>query len=59
LVQDDDEKLHGLKGLVRKFQPDLREDERNHSIDPKEVVRTAVYAIEIEAWSGKQRGAEA
>ena len=59
LVEDDEEKLHGLKGLVRKFQPDLREEEPNQSIDLEEVERTAVYAIEIEAWSGKQRGAEA
>ena len=58
LVQDDEEKLHGLQGLLRKFQPDLHEEEHNKPIDQEELDRTAVYAIEIEAWSGKQRGAE-
>jgi nitroimidazol reductase NimA-like FMN-containing flavoprotein (pyridoxamine 5'-phosphate oxidase superfamily) len=59
LVQEDEERLHGLKGLVRKFQPEMREEKLNKSIDQEEVERTAVYAIEIEAWSGKQRSGEA
>ncbi len=59
IVQADEEKLHGLRGLVRKFLPDLREEERYQTIDPEELKRTSVYAIEIEDWSGKQRGVEA
>lgn len=59
LVEDDEEKMHGLRGLMKKLLPDLRPEEHYQPIDPKELQRTSVYAIEIEAWSGKQRDTEA
>ncbi len=55
LVETSDEKVHGLQGLVGKFVSDQADDTFDPSIDPGELERTAVYAIEIEAWSGKQR----
>jgi nitroimidazol reductase NimA-like FMN-containing flavoprotein (pyridoxamine 5'-phosphate oxidase superfamily) len=57
-VESNDEKLHGLRGLVEKFVPDSPGNAFDPSIDPNELERTAVYAIEIEAWSGKQRESE-
>lgn len=55
LVETSAEKLHGLRGIVEKFVPDPTADSYDPAIDPKELDRTAVYAIEIDAWSGKQR----
>ena len=57
-VQAEEEKLHGLQGLMKKLFPDLRQEEHYRGIDPKTLKRTSVYAIEIEAWSGKQRSVE-
>lgn len=55
LVESNEEKIHGLQGLLEKFAPDPPDDAYDPNIDPKELERTAVYAIEIDAWSGKQR----
>lgn len=56
LVESEEEKLHGLRGLIDKFAPDEHAEANDAGVDPKELGRTAVYAIEVEAWSGKQRG---
>lgn len=59
LVRNDEEKLHGLQGLMKKLMPEMREGEHYQGMDPKTLKRTSVYAVEIEAWSGKQRDVEA
>jgi nitroimidazol reductase NimA-like FMN-containing flavoprotein (pyridoxamine 5'-phosphate oxidase superfamily) len=55
LVESDEEKIRGLRGLVGKFVPDPPDSDYDSNIDPKELDNTAVYSIEIDAWSGKQR----
>jgi hypothetical protein len=59
LVQENEEKRYGLQGLLDKHFPDLKPGENYRVITNQELDRTAVYAIEIEAWSGKQKGSEA
>jgi nitroimidazol reductase NimA-like FMN-containing flavoprotein (pyridoxamine 5'-phosphate oxidase superfamily) len=59
LVQENKEKRYGLQGLLDKHFPDLKPGENYRAIADQELDRTAVYAIEIEAWSGKQKGSEA
>jgi nitroimidazol reductase NimA-like FMN-containing flavoprotein (pyridoxamine 5'-phosphate oxidase superfamily) len=59
LVEDQEEKKHGLRGLLRKFTRDLQTEDSDQALDPDQLRRTAVYAIEIDSWSGKQRGTTA
>jgi nitroimidazol reductase NimA-like FMN-containing flavoprotein (pyridoxamine 5'-phosphate oxidase superfamily) len=59
LVENEDEKKHGLRGLLQKFTRDLEAEDHDEALDPKQLRRTAVYAIEIDSWSGKQRGTQA
>lgn len=55
LVEDDGEKQHALQALLDKYFPDLQPGRDYRPITPEELKVTAVYAIEIEAWSGKQK----
>lgn len=55
LVGEDGEKRHGLQSLLDKYFPDLQPGRDYRPITPEELNATAVYAIEIEAWSGKQK----
>jgi len=55
VVEDVDEAEHGLYGLLRKYFPDLRSGKDYRAITTEELTRTSVFAIEIEAWSGKQK----
>jgi nitroimidazol reductase NimA-like FMN-containing flavoprotein (pyridoxamine 5'-phosphate oxidase superfamily) len=55
VVQSDEEKRFGLQGLLNKYFPDLHPGEDYHPITADELDQTAVYAIEIDAWSGKQK----
>jgi nitroimidazol reductase NimA-like FMN-containing flavoprotein (pyridoxamine 5'-phosphate oxidase superfamily) len=59
LVENQDEKKHGLRGLLQKFSQDLQTEDTDQTLDPEQLQRTAVYAIEIDSWSGKQRSAKA
>jgi nitroimidazol reductase NimA-like FMN-containing flavoprotein (pyridoxamine 5'-phosphate oxidase superfamily) len=56
LVVEVEEKLHALRGIVHKFSTSPKGESADLPIDPEEMKRTSVYAIEIEAWSGKQQG---
>ncbi|HEY69712.1 MAG TPA: pyridoxamine 5'-phosphate oxidase family protein [Anaerolineae bacterium] len=58
-VENQDEKKHGLRGLLQKFTHELQAEDPEPALDPEQLQRTAVYAIEIDSWSGKQRSAEA
>jgi nitroimidazol reductase NimA-like FMN-containing flavoprotein (pyridoxamine 5'-phosphate oxidase superfamily) len=55
VVKKDEEKRWGLQGLLDKYFPDLHPGEDYRSITLDELDQTAVYAIEIDAWSGKQK----
>jgi len=55
VVNNVTEAEHGLYGLLRKYFPDLKPGEDYHAITADELARTSVFAIEIEAWSGKQK----
>ncbi len=55
IVGTDDEKRHGLQGLLTKYFPDLHPGADYQPITDDEMAQTAVYAIEIEGWSGKQK----
>lgn len=55
LVDDEGEQRRGLQGLLDKYFPDLRPGVHYRPIIEEELRRTSVYAIEIDAWSGKQK----
>ena len=55
LVEDAAEKERALQGLLDKYFPDLKPGADYRPITPKELAETAVYAIEIEAWSAKRK----
>lgn len=55
LVQDDGEKRRALQALLDKYFPELRPERDYRPITPDELSATAVYAIEIDGWSGKQK----
>lgn len=59
LVEEEAEKRRGLQGLLDKYFPELQPVKDYSPITQAQLSETTVYAIEVEAWSGKQRGAPA
>lgn len=55
ILDDPDEARHGLRILLEKYAPHLRYGEDYRATTDDELKRTAVYRIDIEAWSGKQK----
>lgn len=55
LVEGEDEKHYALQALLNKYFPDLQPERDYRPMTEAEVSTTAVYAIEIETWSGKQK----
>lgn len=55
IVDDAEEKRRGLQGLLDKYFADLAPGRDYRPITDEELARTSVFAIEIEAWSGKQK----
>jgi nitroimidazol reductase NimA-like FMN-containing flavoprotein (pyridoxamine 5'-phosphate oxidase superfamily) len=55
MVEDDGEKRRALQAILDKYFPDLRPGRDYRPITEAELNATAVYAIEIETWSGKQK----
>ncbi|MDP2958427.1 MAG: pyridoxamine 5'-phosphate oxidase family protein [Longimicrobiales bacterium] len=55
VVEDEEEATHGLRILLEKYAPHLRYGEDYRQVTPDELQRTAVYRVDIEAWSGKQK----
>jgi nitroimidazol reductase NimA-like FMN-containing flavoprotein (pyridoxamine 5'-phosphate oxidase superfamily) len=55
LVHNDEEKRRALQGLLDKYFPDLRPGQDYRPITDDEMGRTAVFAIDIEAWSAKRK----
>jgi hypothetical protein len=59
VLDDDAQAERGLRLLLSKHLPDLRYGEDYHVVTAEQLARTAVYRIEIEAWSGKRNVAAA
>jgi hypothetical protein len=55
LLDDPVEAEHGLQLLLDKYAPHLKPGQDYRPIMPDELKRTAVYRINIEQWSGKQK----
>ncbi len=55
LVEAAEEKRAALQALLDKHFPDLRPGTDYQPITEAELTRTNVYAVEIDAWSGKER----
>lgn len=58
LVLDEQEKRRALQGILDKYFPALKTGEDYRPITSAELERTAVYAVVIESWSGKQKVVE-
>lgn len=58
IVVDPDAARRGLQLLLDKYFPDLRPGRDYRPITDDELRRTAVYRIDIEAWSGKMKRAD-
>jgi len=58
VVEDIVECKTALQALLDKYAPHLAPDRDYRSTTDDELRRTAVYRIEIETWSGKQKEAE-
>lgn len=58
LVTDPQEARRVLYGLIRKYFPAMSPGKEFRQITDKELKRTSVYAIQIEAWSGKENWQE-
>jgi len=58
VVTDPDEARPLLYGLIGKYFPKMRAGKEYREITDKELRATSIYAIEIEAWSGKENWEE-
>lgn len=57
VIDDPVEAKHGLQLLLDKYAPHLKPDRDYRAITLDELKRTAVYRINIDEWSGKQKKA--
>jgi nitroimidazol reductase NimA-like FMN-containing flavoprotein (pyridoxamine 5'-phosphate oxidase superfamily) len=55
VVDDPTEAKHGLRALLEKYAPHLEYGVDYRAVTDEELVRTAVYRVDIESWSGKQK----
>lgn len=54
ILESDEEKRAALYGLIRKYFPAMEAGREYRPITDKELKRTSVYELKIEAWSGKE-----
>jgi nitroimidazol reductase NimA-like FMN-containing flavoprotein (pyridoxamine 5'-phosphate oxidase superfamily) len=54
IITDPDDAKKLLYGLLSKYFPDMTAGEEYREITEKELRATSVYAIKIDAWSGKE-----
>lgn len=54
IVEDPDEARRLLYGLIGKYFPKMTAGKEYREITDKELRATSIYAIQIEAWSGKE-----
>jgi nitroimidazol reductase NimA-like FMN-containing flavoprotein (pyridoxamine 5'-phosphate oxidase superfamily) len=59
LLEDPSEKERALQGLLDKYFPDLEPGVDYRPITPAERDKTAVFAVQIEAWSAKRKAVPA
>lgn len=57
ILTESDEKRFALEGLLQKYFPHLSAGREYRPITEAELLRTTVYAIEIDSWSGKENWA--
>jgi hypothetical protein len=58
VLQDPQEARRALVGLIGKYFPGMKPGAEYRPITDKELQRTAVYALQIESWSGKENWKE-
>ena len=58
VVEDDDEAREALQMLLDKYAPHLHPGRDYRATTDDELERTAVYRVDVEAWSGKQKEVE-
>lgn len=58
VVDDPEEAAYGLQRILDRYAPHLKPGRDYRPTTAEELARTAVYRIDIEAWSGKQKEAE-
>jgi nitroimidazol reductase NimA-like FMN-containing flavoprotein (pyridoxamine 5'-phosphate oxidase superfamily) len=58
VLEDAVEATHALRLLLDKYAPGLRYGEDYKAITPEALARTAVYRLEIDAWSAKRNPLE-
>lgn len=58
VIANPDEARHGLQLLLDKYFPHLHPGQDYRPITDDELARTAVYRIDIDAWSGKRKAVE-
>jgi nitroimidazol reductase NimA-like FMN-containing flavoprotein (pyridoxamine 5'-phosphate oxidase superfamily) len=54
VLEDDEEVRRALYGLMEKYFPSMEPGKHYRPITDNELVRTSVYAITIDSWSGKR-----
>lgn len=59
VVEDSSEAKDALQMLLDKYAPHLAPERDYRSTTDEELARTAVYRIDVETWSGKQKEVEA
>lgn len=59
VVDDPEEAREALQRLLDKYAPHLRPGTDYRATTDEELTRTAVYRVDIQAWSGKQKEVEA
>ncbi len=55
ITDDASEQRYGLQGLLDKYFPQLKPGDDYSPITDTELQQTSVFAMEIEAWSGKHK----
>lgn len=58
ILETETEKTEALEALLKKYFPALAPGKEYRPITRQELARTAVYALQIESWSGKENWAE-
>jgi nitroimidazol reductase NimA-like FMN-containing flavoprotein (pyridoxamine 5'-phosphate oxidase superfamily) len=58
VIEDPEEAERALQLLLDKYAPHLRPGRDYRPIVPEELERTAVYRVDVEAWSGKKKEAD-
>ena len=58
MLDDESEKQNALYGLIRKYFPEMTPGVEYRPITTNELMRTTVYAITIDHWSGKRNWAK-